>query len=108
MPLQKLMIKRINALCGHQKFTSELRKYSKLTKPRNRIRYLLIINGINELFIFENVDVEFNTIAHYTTVINAIELLKYDDFVFKSDVIKLMVQMMEYNLRYIKHIKKLA
>ena len=107
MHLQKRMITHIDQLYGHQEFTSQLRKYSKLTTSKHRMRYIFIINAINELYLKEDVDLIVSTTHNYTTVVKAIEILSKDNLIFKSAVISLMVEMMEYNLNYIKGVKLL-
>ena len=108
MILQKLMLNKINSLCGQKKFITDLKKYSNLTIPKNKVRYILLINSINELYFKEVVNVEFNTLKHHLTVIKAVDLLTTDNLIFKNKSIKLMIEMMEYNLNFVKDVRLIA
>ena len=107
MELQQRMITKIDALCGHQEFTSQLRKYSKLTPPKDKIRYVFTINAINELYMVKNVNVKFNTRQHKRSVVKSIQLFKNDNLIFKCSIVSLLIELMEYNLEFIQDAKRL-
>ena len=108
MHLQKRMKSQIDALCGHQQFTAQLRKYSKLTTSKHRMRYTVTINAINELYVIDKVDTKFNTIRQKKTVIKAIKMFETDNRLFDSPVIKLLIEMMQFNLDHITDIRNIS